>query len=233
MEQNTANLPGNNFRYERKFFISNADRNFVEKKVLMHPAFFSEIFHERYVNNIYYDFVTLNNFFDNIDGNMYRTKYRIRWYGDMLKLIKKSKLEIKIKKGFVGTKITFKLCEFKVNNGIINYEFKNVIRDSEIDPVTKFSLKEQVPVLLNRYRRKYYATKDNKFRITIDDNQAFYKINTLNNTFLCNHTDTDNIILELKYDKEYESLASEITNKLPFRLTKSSKYSRGIQMLYY
>ena len=118
MDQNMENLQNNNFRFERKYFIFNMNRVFLENIVMKHSAFFSEIFHERYINNIYFDFLNFNNFKDNIDGNMYRTKYRIRWYGDMLTKIETPVLELKIKKGLVGTKESYKLNQFELEKGI-------------------------------------------------------------------------------------------------------------------
>ena len=42
-------------RYERKFVVSDMDYAAVEQAVRNHPAAFSEIFHRRYINNIYLD----------------------------------------------------------------------------------------------------------------------------------------------------------------------------------
>ena len=50
-----APVPKNKFRYERKFLIQDATRSEVERSIKLHPALFSEIFHERSVNNIYFD----------------------------------------------------------------------------------------------------------------------------------------------------------------------------------
>jgi hypothetical protein len=233
MEMSMENLQNSDYRYERKFFIQQTDRNTVINMVLMHPAFFSEIFHERWVNNIYYDFFTLNNFMDNINGHFDRTKYRIRWYGEMKKKVEKSKLEIKIKKGAVGFKQNFDLQPFLMDNDITKSKLDDVFSHSAIDAKIQWSLKEQMPVLLNRYRRRYFISHDSKFRFTIDDKQSFYKIGSLNNTFLRKHIDSENIILELKYNNDADLLGSEITNRIPYRMTKSSKYSNGIQLLYY
>ena len=199
---------------------------------MKHSAFFSEIFHERYINNIYFDFLNFNNFKDNIDGNMYRTKYRIRWYGDMLTKIETPVLELKIKKGLVGTKESYKLNQFELEKGIDILKIRNLIKVSKINSNVKFSLLDQIPVMLNRYKRKYYVSNDKKFRITIDDEQSFYKINRFNNSFLNSHKDLNNVIVELKYDKQNESEVNQITNEFPFRVTKSSKYARGIELLY-
>lgn len=226
------NRQNNVYRYERKYFIYNADRVFIENIVLQHPAFFSEIYYPRYVNNIYFDFLGFNNFMDNIDGNMYRSKSRIRWYGNMLTKIEKPILELKIKRGLVGTKKSYQLNQFELENDISVLKIKNLVNDSPIDSRIKFSLLEQSPVMLNRYKRKYYESNDKKFRITIDDEQSFYKINEFNNTFLQMENDLNNVIVELKYNKIHDSEVTQITNYLPFRLTKSSKYVKGIELFY-
>jgi len=227
-----ANHPGKNFRYERKFFLYNIDRVSVEKIILHHPAFFTEIYHERFINNIYFDYINLNNFMDNINGNMYRTKYRIRWYGDMFAEVLKPVLELKIKEGLVGTKDNHRLNKFVLKNGISTSDLKDVVRNSDIAPGVKLAMKEQLPVILNRYRRKYFESADKKFRFTIDDSQSFYKFNSFNNTFIQKYDDMNNVIVELKYNKGHEAEAASVTNKIPFRLTKSSKYVRAVELLY-
>ena len=54
----------NTYRYERKFIIPSLSEQMVEILVKLNPAMFSEIFHRRYVNNIYFDSIDLVNFFD-------------------------------------------------------------------------------------------------------------------------------------------------------------------------
>jgi len=226
-------LQNNNLRYERKFFITAIDPITVENIILQNPAFFSEIYHERWVNNIYFDFLEFNNFFDNIEGNMYRKKYRIRWYGDLFSNVKRPKLELKIKEGLLGDKKSFQLLPFKLNAGMNLSVLNNLILDSKIDPKIEFNIQEQIPVMLNRYKRKYFESSDKKFRITIDNQQSFYKLNRFNNTFLQNNKDLNSVILEIKYDQKHDLEATNISNKFPFRLTKSSKYARGIELLYF
>ncbi len=221
-----------NFRYERKFFIGGLDTKSLESIVIQNPAFFSEIYHERWVNNIYFDSLNFNNFLDNIIGNMYRSKYRIRWYGEMLSNISKPILEQKIKKGLLGDKKFYNISPFRLERGFNSTSITNLLKKSILNPKVHLDLAEQFPVLLNRYNRKYFESSDHNFRITIDSEQSFYKINKLNNTLSQKITDKKNLILELKYSKEFDQKASKITNNLPFRLTKSSKFSRGIELLY-
>lgn len=233
MEQNSESHLTNNYRYERKFMINMLDRHSVENILFMIPVVFHEVFHERYINNIYFDYLGLNNFMDNIVGNIHRKKYRIRWYGEMFSQIDKPILELKLKEGLIGDKKSFQLPTFGLYQGINSDSINNVINKSEIPSKIKFILKDQHPVLLNRYKRKYYQSIDEKIRITIDDNQEFFKFERFNNTFITKIKDSSRVILEIKYEKEYDRMISQISNQFPFRLTKSSKYARGMELLYF
>ncbi|MCG8310726.1 MAG: VTC domain-containing protein [Cytophagales bacterium] len=219
-------------RFERKFFIPNIRRNVVEAMIYRHPGCFSEIYSERYVNNIYFDTSDFHNYCDNIHGNMFRTKFRIRWYGDMITAIERPVLEVKIKKGSVGMKKAYQLNPFRLTKPFGGDVLKNLINASEVDKQTKINMQVQIPVLLNRYRRKYYVSSDKRYRITIDDTQSFYRIGVYNNMLISKFIDNSSTIIELKYDKKYDVNARHITNGFPFRITKSSKYVRGIQLFY-
>jgi len=230
---NKKNSLLDNFRYERKFLIENTDVLNVEQIILQHPALFSKIFSERWINNIYYDHMSFNNFVDNIDGNMYRKKYRIRWYGNLFGNINDPILELKIKKGLLGNKKSFKLNSFEFRTGIKEEDIRQVLLDSKLEDGIKINIFDQQPVMVNRYKRKYYLSNDKKFRITIDSDQTFYKFNKFNNSFLNNTSNLNDVILELKYDQKDDLSASKITNQFPFRLTKSSKYAKGIEFNYF
>ena len=208
------------------------DRVRIEQMVLHHPALFSEIYQERYVNNIYFDYPGFNNLLENMAGNTNRIKARIRWYGELFTSVNKPVLELKLKRGLVGYKQSFPLLKFKLSEGIHASEIKDVIRNSELDPKIKTTLRDQLPVMINRYRRKYFESHDRRFRITIDEEQCFYKLHTFQNSFLQFYKDQNNVIIELKYDEQYEPDAAQIVNKLPFRISKSSKYARGVELLY-
>ena len=93
----------------------------------------------------------------------------------------------------------------------------------------RIDLKSIKPSLLNRYSRNYYQSSNKRYRITIDSDQSYYKINQLDNFFLNKIRDKDTVILELKYNQESDFSANDITSKFPFRVTKSSKYVNGVQ----
>ena len=203
----------------------------VEIIVKSNKRIFSEIFYSRIVNNIYFDLFGFASFYDNIDGNTERKKYRIGWYGKLFGEITNPTFEIKYKKGLLGYKDQYKLNSFIMDKHFSNKTISHIIANSSIPKKIKFILKSLTPTLLNSYRRKYFQSSNKIYRITIDDNQGFYPIKNINNSFLqCFHDES--VVLELKYKTIYDEGSEKVTNEFPFRLTKNSKYVNGINKLY-
>jgi len=215
------------YRYERKFFIGSMSRPEVEMIIRMNSFGFSEIYSERFVNNIYFDTPMLSNYFDNIDGNYNKKKTRIRWYGDLLGDIESPKLELKIKKGELGYKHIFPLKNFNLNDKCDNKFLTNLLMG--LSAQNNLIHKGLKPTLINRYKRKYFQSINKKFRITLDTDMSYYALSHSNLSLLQNYYDYHNVILELKYSKDMQGIANQISNLLPFRMTKSSKYVTGIE----
>lgn len=220
-----------NYRYERKFFIPELTIDEVESIVKMNPAMFQEIFYQRFVNNIYFDSVGLESYYDNVVGAYDRTKIRVRWYGELIGYIENPVLEIKIKRGVVCRKKSYCLQPFQLENSNI-FRMIDSINKSEIPAIVGLGLKNLEPILLNRYRRKYFMSADGDYRITVDTDLSFSRINCQNNIHLDKTMLNNNVILELKYDQCLDDYAHLITHHFPFRLTKSSKYLIGIERLF-
>jgi len=222
------------FRYERKFLISGINRTEIESIIKLHPALFTEIFSERYVNNIYFDTFDKNNYFENINGNSERMKVRIRWYGSLFGKIENPTLELKVKKGLLGQKKRFSLLPFKLDHNIDYLDFFALVEKSGISKeIDKIGLKSLFPVILNGYKRKYFLSADKEYRITIDSDQIFYAIDKRNNSFMNKQEDRVNIVVELKYNFNKDKNADKITNIFPFRLSKNSKYVNGVNVCYF
>ena len=219
-----------NYRYERKFFISDITKHNVESIVKLHPAMFSAIFHQRFVNSIYFDATDFRNYFDNVNGSSHRIKIRIRWYGELFGHINKPVLELKIKDESLNRKQVYSLHQFDFDSSFTAEEILNIINRSDVPEIIKInSLK---PVLLTRYSRKYFRSADGNYRITIDTDLVFYHIYFQKNLFVNKLTDDINVILELKYNQNADNNANRIINFFPFRLSKSSKYVTGVDKLY-
>lgn len=219
-------------RYERKFLINDYSHQEVEQFVKFHPACFSAIFHERKVNNIYFDTLGLNNYHDNLDGQQSRTKVRIRWYGNLFGKIEKPVLEFKIKKGLLGFKKSYFLNSFILDKQFNKSQLKNILNSQKVPPYVKNELISLSPTLLNTYNRKYFLSADKKFRITIDHELSYYKINNSYNTFIAKSQDHYSTVLELKYDTCFETESNQVASLLPFALTKNSKYLQGLERIF-
>jgi len=215
------------YRYERKFSTRELSKFEIESIVKMHPALFTEIFYQRNVNNIYFDTINLDNYYDNIEGATDRMKVRVRWYDDLFGFVQKPVLEIKIKKGFLGKKISIPLPSFELQENTKITDILNPVNN--LQDSLRIDFKSLKPSLLNRYSRNYYQSSNKRYRVTIDSDQSYYKINQLDNFFLNKIRDKDTVILELKYNQESDFGANDITSKFPFRVTKSSKYVNGVQ----
>ena len=71
------------YRFEKKYILNEQRLKELQLKIKLNPDFFSEVYQQRYINNIYLDDLSYINYVDNISGQSQRTKYRIRWYGEL------------------------------------------------------------------------------------------------------------------------------------------------------
>lgn len=219
------------YRFERKFFVTHIGKHEIESLLKLHPAVFSEIYYQRSVNNIYFDTHDLQSFFDNVRGVRDRVKFRIRWYGDLWGQVDKPTLELKIKKGLCGSKLSFEIKPFTFDKAHPVDEFKNAVIKSQAPEFIKSTFSSLLPSLVNRYNRRYFQSQDGHYRITIDSGMEYYPIKRSPNYFLQGTRDPVNTIIELKYNQDRDGKAERISNFFPFRMTKSSKYVTGIEIV--
>ena len=157
-----------NNRFERKFIFKQTSTKNIETVLKLNKVGFYEIFRQRYINNIYYDTINFDNYYDNIDGISDRKKYRIRWYDDFFVNSKNAVFEIKGRKGLLVNKETFFLNNFHLNQ---NLDLSRYLKKHcEIQRRGFHYNYNLFPVLINRYRRRYFLSRDKKYRATIDSN---------------------------------------------------------------
>ncbi|MBU0597573.1 VTC domain-containing protein [Patescibacteria group bacterium] len=227
----TQLLKDNDYQYERKFYLPGFSREEIIAMVNSHPAIFTEIFYRRKVNNIYFDSFNMKSYFDNLDGVSNRLKVRIRWYGNNLGFIEKPILELKVKNNYLRGKIQFPLPSFSINNNFSIVTIKKIFREAKIPEFLKIELQSLDLAIFNYYNREYFLSENKNFRFTIDDNMKFHRLNNLHNNFFDSFSNYKDVVLELKYSQENDDFAASITNNLPFRITKSSKYVMGVERL--
>lgn len=226
----------NTQRYERKFIYKNlAPEDLIDIEVLSNSFCFSEVFTRRTVNNIYYDDQAMSFYHQNVSGDQERAKYRLRWYGDTFENIDKPVLEIKKKNGTVGTKLSFALRDSNYNlreQSSLETQEKvyEDIQEKHI-PELAFKLSNLTPSLYNSYERRYFLSDCNKYRITVDYNMVFY--NPSFSDYRVSKVQLPDIVLELKYKVGDDKESRKLTQQLSSRLTKNSKYVRGIDLVHH
>ena len=216
----------NTHRYERKFIVPRHLEHKLVSMLSSGNAGFREIFTRRTVNNVYFDTPAFRFFNENRQGYPYREKVRVRWYGETT-TPQQPRLEIKRRSGLVGTKDVFPLRHVPPL-----WTGTSFTRITEQAPdIRQAAYLNLIPVLFNRYVRRYLLSADARFRVTIDSKLAYYHPHQLQQK---QHqpADVDDLVLELKYAGEHDSLADNITARWPFRLAKKSKYVSGVCSLY-
>jgi hypothetical protein len=220
------------YRYERKFLVDQLDAHQVRALVRRHPGMFYEPYPPRYVNNLYLDSEDMQHYFDNVAGAADRRKVRIRWYGDLFRDIARPMLEFKIKRGLVGTKHIYPFLPFILDDSFSHRSYQDLLRRADLPAPVKAYLRDLNVVLCNRYFRWYFATRDQRFRVTIDAEMTFYQVRRAGNPFVHKHVDHRNVVVELKYGKPLDVEAQRISGFFPFSVSKNSKYVTGIERVY-
>jgi hypothetical protein len=141
-------------------------------------------------------------------------------------------LELKTREGQVGAKQAYPVAPFILDDGFCRQVYEGVLRRSSLPDRVKRYARERVPTLCNRYYRWYYATRDQRFRITVDTEMTFYQVRPLRNHFARKHVDHRHTVLEIKYGKVLYIQADRVAGFFPFSMTKHSKYVVGIELVY-
>ena len=174
------------------------------------------------MNNIYFDSPNLDLYFDNLDGSPDKHKVRLRWYDDDQNRLA---LELKSKNGYLTAKQVFALSGQK-GRCFGHYLGNLIIKSADMPAEIKEKIRNLTPVLQNSYFRKYYISACGRFRLTLDT-QISYSMPFQPVV----HQETHNVV-EIKYSQEYQQALSPILQQLPFRMTKFSKYARGVEAVY-
>lgn len=211
-------------RYERKYRIEGLSAAQIAQVLVQHPAGFSTLHPDRQVNNIYFDTPQLEMYRENVMGIAIRNKYRLRWYGETLQTLHQPQLEIKHRHNELGSKQTWQLADSALDR--LADLTKEVHRLARREGLLQ-------PVLLNSYARSYWGSADGVFRITIDSQLRYHPILLQPHFRRYFIEEPQTCILELKYEQEVPDKAVDaISDFLPFRRTRNSKYVNGILLCY-
>jgi len=225
-----STLPPNP-RYERKFIAAGLTLSEVLALVRRHPAAFREIYPARAINNIYLDSPDLHDFHDHVNGVACRSKTRVRWYGPWSGSIERPALERKLKQGNLSGKISHALAPFSMNGCLSKAALEASFDNANLPPLARSSLRFLQPSLLNRYQRHYFQSADRGFRLTVDYGLQFAAPGWVPGAGVFFGPSSTQVVIELKFGPNEADSAERITNTLPFRMVRCSKYVLGINSL--
>lgn len=208
-------------RFERKYRLEGLSPEWIRQFVEGHPLSFRKKYPDRQVNNIYLDSLDFNLYQQNLDGVGPRKKYRIRWYGENIMKLTNPILETKIRINELGSKEYLSLSSTELPGRL---SFRNYFRNE-----TKW-IQPLEPVFVSSYVRSYYESLDFRFRITIDTKLNFYPYPQVK--LITKHFVNDPaVIMEIKYNKEYDLEWNKLSQLFPFRQSKNSKFVTGVQLI--
>jgi len=211
----------NLFRYEKKFIINNLTIPEIENLLRISNFNFKRNFYNRKVNSIYFDDYNVKSVLENLDGNNFKTKIRLRWYGDE-KLINSPILEFKKKNGHLNYKKIFKLKNFnpiKFSKKNISLVLNELIKNFEF-------LTNKIAISSTHYKRLYFISSKEKIRATLDTDINYFNVQNNSNFHLNKHSKS--MILEFKYPNEKDNYVRESLKKISFRVSKNSKYVNSL-----
>jgi hypothetical protein len=102
---------------------------------------------------------------------------------------------------------------------------------AKLPEMLQLALQQREPSLFNRYYRHYFVSGDGRFRLTVDSGLKFAGVKPNSQPAVFSLPATPTVIIELKFGPEFAEEAGLVTNVLPFRVARFSKYVAGIERM--
>ncbi|MSP90451.1 MAG: VTC domain-containing protein [Myxococcales bacterium] len=224
----TALRPGP-LRHEVKWLVRAEEGARLAAWVRTHRAGFRSGFADRVVTSVYYDSVVLEDFLANGAGLSLREKVRLRWYGATWTPVQ-AQLEVKGRIDTVGWKASAAMAASLDLHRQTWREITALLRAA----VTGTALQPHIdarpePVLITRYRRSYFLSRDERLRVTIDaDVVAMAQIGRMRPELRQTVHQHRVLVVELKCAAAERDLAGDALRDLPWRTGRHSKYASGV-----
>ena len=220
-----------NARYERKFLATGMSIAEALALVRAHRAAFRQIYPARTVNSLYLDSPSLGDYTTHVNGASVRSKTRVRWYGDNDCSCDSFILERKFKSGAVSGKTQHALaCGAEATTDVAT-RLIAFLNSADLPEAFRIAVRGRVPIVISRYRRHYFVSRDSRFRVTVDNDLRFDNVWTGRAASLGGGRLPGVTVIELKYVPGEAADADRVTGGLPFRLGRFSKYVRGVEMI--
>jgi len=225
----------NNYRSEIKFVCYRNNYSLIKSWIKFHKYNFFKEYEDRNINNIYFDSLDYKAFDDNLIGLPSRLKVRYRWYGNLFSENKKNEgsLEFKFKKNIYGYKKIFKINDLTLNLSSTWREIKNKIQKSLTQEYKIIFDKNSEKILINRYKREYFISKNKKLRVTLDRNIQIFdqRFASLKPNYKFKNFTQDYLVIEFKFNKEDKMFLNDLDINIPIKASRNSKYINGVRSI--
>jgi hypothetical protein len=218
-------------RHEVKFAAYATECESLCHWLRIHPSGFVKTYPDRQVNNVYFDSWDYRAFAENLAGVSRRCKLRYRWYGNGDGPTTGS-LEVKQKRNQLGWKQRYAATQDIWSPGTDWQEIRSALR-SQIPPHARFWFDQYpLPIMLNRYQRRYFVTADRRIRATIDtEQQAFDQRQGARPNLRRPAVMQNTLVVEFKFAPDARQAAAELLADIPFRLGRHSKYMNALRSI--
>jgi hypothetical protein len=217
-------------RFEVKFVAPGIELHGLERWARTHWAGFFAPYPSRTVHNVYFDSYEYRAYAAALLEATEREKLRFRWYGDPYRASDGS-VEVKSRRARLGWKLTYPVGAISLA-GVPWSEIRRTIRARLPSSARLRFEAAPFPVLINRYRRRYLVSADQRIRVTIDTDQRILDQRLGGTPNLEREAPApETVVLEFKFDAEQRHLASLVIQGLPLRVSRNSKYAIGVRSI--
>ena len=225
----------NNYRSEIKFVCYKQNYSLIKNWIRFNKFNFFKEYDDRNINNIYFDSLDYKAFNDNLVGLPSRLKVRYRWYGNLFSNDEKNEgsLEFKFKKNIYGYKKIFKINDLTLNLNSNWKDIKNKIL-KKLTPEYKILFdRNSEKILINRYKREYFISRNKKLRVTLDRNIEIFDQRTalIKPNFKFKNFTQDYLVIEFKFNKEDKMFLNDLDINIPIKASRNSKYINGVRSI--
>jgi SPX domain protein involved in polyphosphate accumulation len=211
---------------ELKEFFKPRDLTHIEGRLKLSTLRFHQPYPSRRINSLYFDTINLDSLEESIEGSSSRKKVRLRWYGKEVSP-SLATLEIKRKQGVFSWKKLY-ANQFKVIPAAVSWN-NFITPRRKCNPSALLAVKNLRPTSIVSYERKYFASFENKVRITIDWNlRTFDQRHSSKPNLRLGRDHLNQIIVEAKVHAADQGLLDTVFNQLPFSPKRFSKYCESL-----
>lgn len=210
-------------RRERKFPLPGRSAAEARALIMLHPACFRPCFPERTVNSLYLDGLGLPSARAGLEGELRRRKTRIRWYGEPRGEAADPRLELKLKRGFLGAKVVRALPPFVAGPAFTTERARALLGAADLEAALRLAVGGMRLAAEVSFRRAYFLSADGRFHATLDWAVRGAPLDGRLGLFPPPSAGPSPLI-ELKYEPAYDEEAAAVRAWFPARSTASSKY---------